>query len=441
MVEARAWAADHGIAVTGPEDCRGEDIAANPCIDFGRLERRTPRFVLRTTSAEQVAASLAYLAGRRLPYKLRGAAHSPGGEVLSEGGAVVDLGGLSGIVAEGDDEITALGGTTWLALWERLAPTGRRPLGLTTNPRVTVAGLLSVGGVPDTAHLHGAMVAGVRRLVLATPRGELRPVAPGDPLFDHALCGHGQVGAIVEATVATWPRSHVLTGRVLRWDRPDQFLADAEIVLERRLYDYFRGRLEWRWPAPRVWALAGQLVKEAPLDDPGLAQLRPRQVSPVERFDLLAHAVANPVAHLRYFAPCVELVYPYPDGIDAFRRADAFVVQSRLNEHLPRGASLMLLPGTRGLPLSPFQSPRCLVLVIRPEIHRIEDARTCDARLERLAEDALAAGGRVYLTSFPLSRVALERQLGPAAATLATLRRELDPDGLCCRGNLFGWGA
>jgi FAD/FMN-containing dehydrogenase len=428
-----------GIDCKRPDELPRGDFRVDPGLDFGRLERRDPALVLRPATPEQLAASLRLLADAAMPYKIRGAAHSPGGEVLSDGGAVVDLAGLAGIVDEADDEITVLGGTTYLEMWEQLARRGRRPLGLTTNPRVTVAGSLSVGGVGDAAHRNGAQVAHVRRLALVTPRGDLVRVAPGDPLFDHALCGHGQLGAIAEVTLATWDRSPVLTGRLLRWERPEAFLADAAVILDSGRWDYFRGRLEWRWPAPRVWALLGQLGAAATAADAGVADLRPLSASPVERFDLLRHARVDLYDQWQFIAPCVELVYPFPDGLDAFRRADRLVAESGLTAHLPRGSSLMLLPGTRGLPLSPFPAPRNLVFVIRPEPTRLEDAHACRAPMERLAEDALAAGGRVYLSSFPLAGAALERQLGAAAATLPALKDEVDPRGLCNRGNLFGW--
>src|SRR5262249_12589501 len=99
----------------------------------------------------------------------------------------------------------------------------------------------------------------------------------------------------------------------------------------------------------------------------------------------------------------------------------------------------MLGRGRRALPLSPFVAPRCVVLAIRPEPPTLAEARACEPFLRAAAEEALAAGGRVYLSSFPLAGAALARQLGDGARSLAALKAAVDPAGLCNRGNLHGW--
>ncbi len=440
----RAWAEEHGIAFASSEElARSDHFRDNPCLDFGRLVRRVPAFVLSPRTLEQLAECLRHLAATGRPYKLRGAAHSSGGEVLTDGGAVVDLGALSGIVADdpGAEEITVLGGTTWLAAWEHLATQGRRPLALTDNARTTIAGTLSMGGLGDASHLHGAQVAGVRRLVVVTPDGVRHDVRPGDPLFDHALCGHGQLGALAQVTLATWRRPSTLVARVLHWGTLDEFLADAATVAARGLYDYFRGRLVWGDFRQRVWAIAARPADDARASgDAAAGDIRPAARSRAESLDFLAHARPDPVAMWTFYAPCVELVFPYPGALAALRRVDAAVaVTPAVNHHLPRGSSLMFVPGTRGLPLSPFQADRCVVLALRPEPPTLEDALACEPLLRDVAEETLAAGGRVYLSSFPLAGPALDRQLGDGARSLAALKAAVDPAGLCNRGNLHGW--
>ncbi len=98
-----------------------------------------------------------------------------------------------------------------------------------------------------------------------------------------------------------------------------------------------------------------------------------------------------------------------------------------------------MLPGTPGLPLSPFAFERCVVLALRPEPTTLGEALALQPMLARLADDALAAGGRIYLSSFALAGEARARQLGDGAATLAVLKQRVDAAELCNRGNLFGW--
>ena len=84
MTNPRPWAEEHGIPLVSAEEIPpSDDFRDNPCLDFGRLVRRVPAFVLRPDTVDQLAECLRHLATEGLPYKLRGAAHSSGGEVLS----------------------------------------------------------------------------------------------------------------------------------------------------------------------------------------------------------------------------------------------------------------------------------------------------------------------------------------------------------------------
>ncbi len=428
-MRARIWAEQQGIALIAP----GERGDLDPSVDFGRLACRVPAFVLRPSTIDQVCACLRWLSEQRVPFKLRGSAHTASGEVLSDGGAVVALDRLAGIVADNGEEVTALGGTTWLALWEHLAASGRQPLALTDNPRTTLAGTLAVGGVGSASHLHGPQVAGVRRLVLVTPDGERRAVGPGDPYFAHALCGHGQLGAIAEVTIATWRCPSVITGRVLSWGTLDAFLAAADEAIAHRRYAYLHGRAVWNEGMVRVWAACAHA-------GPGEVSARDTiAASAVESFDLLAHARIDPSERWASYNPCVEVVLPYPTGADALRRIDTAVARGPLVRYLPRGSSLAVVPGTRDLPLSPFRADRNIVLALRPEPPTHAEALACEPHLRAIADEALAAGGTVYLASFTLAADALARQLGDGARTLAPLKAAVDPHALCDRGNLFGW--
>jgi hypothetical protein len=190
-----------------------------------------------------------------------------------------------------------------------------------------------------------------------------------------------------------------------------------------------------------VWAIAARMTDdERSPGDEALDHIRPAAQTGAELLDLLAHARTDPASIWTFHAPCAELVFPYPEGLAAVLRIDAAVAASAtVNRHLPRGSSLMLVPGTRGLPLSPFRYDQCAVLALRPEPQSLEDARACEPFLREVAEETLSAGGRVYLSSFPLAGAALARQVGDGARSLASLKAAVDPAGLCNRGNLHGW--
>lgn len=403
----------------------------DPSVDFGGLVRRVPAEVVRPATTDDLQREVARLAAARTPWKFRAAGHTASGETLTES-TVVDLKQLAGIVSDDParEEITALAGTTWLAVWEHLAPQGRRPLALTTHLRVTLGGTLSVGGVGDASHLYGIQAAAVRRAVLITPDGARHAVAPGDPLFDHALCGHGQLGALAEVTVATRRAPITITGHVYRWGSLDSLLEDLAILE----HDYVRPRVVWDEGMVRAWTIvADSHARDLP--PPRHSILRSRS----ETIDLFAHSHIDPSPSWVAHNPCLEVVLPYPDGLAALRAIDTRIAKGMLIRHLPRGSSLQLVRGTPELPLSPFRGEREIVLVVRPEPRTLDDALACEPQLRAIADTAFAAGGRVYLASFPLGPDALAAQLGPAAASLAALKRSVDPSLLCNRGSLHGW--
>src|SRR5262249_19128928 len=149
-----------------------------------------------------------------IPYAVRGAGHSSGGQSLIEGGAVLDTRRLDRIVADDParETITVEGGLWWLALARHLMPQGRRPRSITANLRSTVAGTLAVGGFGDAAHVDGLQISHVDRLTLVTPDGRVHALGPDDELFRLSLAGRGQLGVIADATLQTSRRPFTIAG-------------------------------------------------------------------------------------------------------------------------------------------------------------------------------------------------------------------------------------
>src|ERR1044071_2095211 len=158
------------------------DFQPNVCIDYGKFIERVPFFVLRPATFDQLLATVAFLNEASIPYKVRGSAHSAGGQVLFDEGAIIDLTALTRIVddAPQSEEITVEGGISWLSLAHYLRPQNRRPVALTDNLRTTIGGTLAVGGFGDTTHLYGLQIASVTELTLLTPGAEVRRLRPSD---------------------------------------------------------------------------------------------------------------------------------------------------------------------------------------------------------------------------------------------------------------------
>lgn len=418
---------------------RRETFESDPARDFGGLQQQQPAFVLCPADIEQAQAALRFLYDAAIPFSLRGAAHSPAGEVLSDGGAVLDLRGLSSLLPTASpDAVRVQGGCHWLSLCLPLAPRGRAPRVLTDNPHTTVAGTLSVGGFGDSSHRFGLQVDCVRAATLLLPTGQRCEVTSDDPLLRYALAGRGQLGILAEVSLPLWRRGWALHARVLHFADVTSFVAASIHLAETQRVDCLRARAH-AVPPHAVSAVVGTYGAE--LDPALLRDLPYAAISEPEWLDFLAHAQqAGPPGWAPY-NPALEVVLPLPSGLGLLSELDA-LAHALGPERLPRGYSLQVLRG-RGaslLPLVPLpDSPWALIVALRPECQTLDEAQQVQARLQALLPRVAAAGACVYLASFPVPASLVEAQLGPERATLGELKRRVDPKGLCNRGALFGY--
>ena len=423
--QVRAWAAGQGVRSTVEADWPAGDFRDDPRLDFGRYLTRTPGCVLHPADVSQLAACMRQLATEGVPFTTRAAAHSGGGQVLIDGGAVIDLRGLHRVVSDdaAAQTITIEAGARWLDAIEQLAPAGRRPTVLTDNARSTIGGTLSVGGFGDSSHRHGLQAQQVRALTVVTVDGERHVVKPGDELFDYVLCGRGQLAVIADATLTTVERPSLLRGRMLGWRSIATFLDAATRIVEAGHFDFFRARVMWE-PGLPVVALAGDLGEAlTPLD-----QVRPDDATPLEELDLLALAREDHSKRWTFASPSLELLLPLPDGLMTLRRLVDRITDAGLHVHMPRGTSIMVLRRPVGLPLAPFPpSELALLVALRFELPPY-DAQRLVPTLRELGREAMDGGARSYLMSLELEKDDfLERQFGTELPALRALKDRHDP--------------
>ncbi|HEY1552965.1 MAG TPA: FAD-binding oxidoreductase [Kofleriaceae bacterium] len=440
--EVAAWAASRDIAITWPEDYVRDPNAFhdNPCIDFGRVVWREPQFVVRPRSVDQLVDCVTMLRDRATPYHVRGAGHSSGGQALTDGGAVIHTGGLSRIIEERPDadQIVVEGGTWWLSVIEQLQAQGRRPVSLTGNPRVSVAGTLAVGGFGDTSHVEGLVIDSVDAITLIAPDGTRHALRRGDELFHYALAGRGQLGVIAEATVRTVRKPLQVTLRYVRWGSLRDFVRDSAIIARHRLYEYVRARMFWEHASEHVDAGVGNFGASTTAPD-AINLIRPVSATSAQVRDLLADLRREPSGDEWLLpTPAMEIALPLPDGLGVWPRIRDRVVAGGLVPFLGRGTSVMVVPPKPELPLAPVAGRNATLLIaLRPEAPA-ERVRELLPAMRAIGEMALAAGGRIHLISIELDTPRfVERQFGDAiAARFRALKARLDPGGLCNPGLL-----
>lgn len=433
-----AWATGRGIELTWAESLpRGSDFRDNPTIDFGRCIERVPEAMLAPRDEEQLAACFLHLRESGTRYALRGSGHSSGGQALIEGGVVIDLHHLRGIVTDHPDSesITVRASTQWITLCEHLAPQGRRPLCLTTNAYSAIGGTLAVGGFGDTTHLHGLQTAGVLALTLVTPDGQRHVVGPDDELFRYALAGRGQLGAITEVTLRTLHAPSMLAVRRFEWATLDQFLRDALVMTALRTYEFMRVRVFWS-ETNAIHGLCGRFAAELPSEhDPSIALLKASEWSLFGQTDLLAQLATDVSDGWGYACPAVEFVMPLPEMLHHWNVINLQLHLSGLIKYLRHGAALMLVP-RQELPLAPVpDAPYSVMIAIRPMVEAAEVPAIVGA-MRDLAALAIDLGGRLYMMSVDPDRDRIQRQFGPAWSRWLELKRAVDPAGLCNPGLL-----
>lgn len=424
------WASAHQVRHARGSAIRAtHDFRSDPRVDFGRVLSREPGLVLYPSTIDELAACVAELAACAIPFTTRGAGHSSGGQVLIEGGAVLDIRALSRIVRDdaAAQTITVEAGAWWLSVYEHLAQAGRRPTVLTGNTRTTIAGSIAMGGFGDSSHARGMQADQVLALTVITLDGARHVVGPGDPLFDYTLCGRGQLAVIADVTLATIAQPRPLAARVLGWYTLKRFLAAAEQIAARGAFAVFRPKLAWR-PGQPVSAIVADVGPTLDLD--GLEIDDQTEAAPL---DLLAMASEDPYHQWSAACPALELVFPYPSGLATWAQVADRLVLANLHAHLAGGTAVLLTRPSR-LPLAPMPpGERAFAVVVRPEIP-VARAPASVPLLADLGRLAIEQGGaRLYLMSIDVAMAPerfLTAQFGAALAPFRALKDRYDPQRL-----------
>lgn len=408
--------------------------------DFGRYIVRQPQMVAVPRDPAELAQTMRICFERSAPYVLRGAAHSSGGQTLTDD-VVIDMTQLTGVVALEAASITVLGGTTWLTVAEALRKT-RRPVSLTDNLVTTVGGTLSVGGVGDLALHEGLQIASVLGADWIAPDGTRRTLTRADEELGYLLAGRGQLGAFASVTLATLDRPHLLGGHVVTWSSLEPFVAAIRELRHARTFELVRSTLVWRADgslAVRA-VLASFTDREGelpPLGDKRLAALAPTTAEPIPGSD--RHVVAAQPRTWDYVCPALELALPFDDhGLATLRALEHEIVTSGLVATLPDGVAIAPTRIMPDLPLAPTPHPSagdcCMFIAIRPQLATRGDALRWLPVLRKLADLALDRGAKLYLMGIHVDRDdLLEKQFGAALPRFRALKSALDPHRLCNR--------
>jgi FAD/FMN-containing dehydrogenase len=199
-------------SVLGPNDA-GYDTARRvfmPSID------RRPALIARPVDSGEVAHVVAQAQEKGVELAVRGGGHSYAGYGVSDGGIVLDLGGLSTLEIDSAERVVrAAGGLTSGAVTDAAAAYGLA-VGFGDTPSVGIGGLTLGGGTGYLVHKHGLTIDHLLGAEVVTADGRVLEV-DGDrhpDLFWAIRGGGGNFGVVTRFDFRLHPVD-VVTGGML----------------------------------------------------------------------------------------------------------------------------------------------------------------------------------------------------------------------------------
>jgi FAD/FMN-containing dehydrogenase len=184
---------------------------------WNRAIDRRPAAIARCASAADVARTVDFVRAQALPLAVRGGGHNQAGLAASDGGLVIDTGGMQRVEVDVDRRVVrAEGGVQVSGL---LAATN--PHGLITPtggcPDVGIAGLTLGGGESLIMAKYGAVCDNLLAAEVVTADGRLRRASAEEnpDLFWALRGGGGNFGVVTRFDYQLFPLREVLAGLLL----------------------------------------------------------------------------------------------------------------------------------------------------------------------------------------------------------------------------------
>lgn len=200
--------------VRGPVLAGDHPDAAGDITTFNLAVSHRPAVVVGATSAQDVAAAVAWAADRGLPVAVQATGHGPVRSV--DGGVLVSTRRMQAVAVDPVRRTaTVAAGVRWSDVVAATAPHGLAPLSGSSS-RVGVVGYTLGGGMGCLAREHGFAADHVRRVELVTADGRIRSV---DADSDHDLFwalrgGKGSFGIVTALEFGLVPVAEIYGGGV-----------------------------------------------------------------------------------------------------------------------------------------------------------------------------------------------------------------------------------
>ncbi|KTD16301.1 FAD-binding protein [Legionella jordanis] len=416
--------------------------------DFGRLTKAQPAAVFIPNNLLPLEQLVQYANQFSLPINIRGNGLSQSGQSLAvDGGVTVHLKNFRNVYSHAQDSIWVDGNASWASLLETSLTHSQIPYVLPYNCNLSVAGVLSVGGVGASSFRFGTVSSYVKALEVLTANGKRQIVDAQSELFQACLSGQGRFGIITKACIQLRSCARKVRTFFLVYSDKEQWLNDVEEA--RREADYLEtfcspsvqgSKLKEGKRQPFAqWLYALHIAKEFDYTPPAIEDfsplLKPLNILHVqdENIESYLHRHDSRFEMMRLLGQW-EMIHPW---------YECFIPRKLLAQHLESLLTklpLHYVPVLQIVPMAPkaptgfFMMPEddtdvYAIMILHPGVH----PKLLDSSVESIQfmDDLfLQQGGKRYLSGYlgPIVKEQYwQKHFGPRYKDWMGLKKQFDP--------------
>lgn len=429
---------------------RDEHSLVSYSADFGKLSSSRPSAVFVPQNTRDLQYVLSYAHENGLPVTVRAKGLSQGGQTLAvEGGLTVHMEQFNQVHEQESDCVWVDANATWSDLLAATVPYSRVPWVVPYNTHLSVAGLLSIGGVGSASFRHGIAAAHVKALDVVTADGELQRVDATSPLFQACLGGQGHFGVITKVAIPLRPCARQVRTFFLTYSDKERWMQD--LTAFRQSADYIETFCSPSLQGTRLtptgrqpfaeWLYAMHVSVEYDDKAPELSSLgegiQPWKILHCQDETMISylHRHDSRFSAMK-LAGLWELQHPW---YECLVPADLLWKElDNLLDFLPiyYATTLHVVPiankHPEGFFMAPDQAEFYSVMILNPGVPASLVPGCLDA-IKRMDERFLRSGGKRYLSGFlgeNLSDEYWKAHFGPKYETWRARKQQYDPKGI-----------
>jgi FAD/FMN-containing dehydrogenase len=210
---------------------------ADAVLVWNGMVAKAPALVLQPTSADHVAAAVAFARDRSLLLSIKGGGHNMAGTSIAERGLTLDMSRMCDVTVDPDARLAQFGPGCLLRDVDRATQAHglATPLG-SFDSKVGVAGLTLGGGLGYLTRRFGWAADNLEEVEIVTADGEIRRASRDEnaDLFWALRGGGGNFGVVTRFTFRLHAVGPAITGGLIVWsaDRADDVLSTYRDVAE-----------------------------------------------------------------------------------------------------------------------------------------------------------------------------------------------------------------